>query len=219
MSLKDMTQETMYPSLRRFLDSRVGTYWDNVYSRICEVAPANTERGLQLRKAVTHYVDTEGPALTRWPNDYYVDLLGILRRVDKTPWKRRYKARMDKEPIIKVNFVEDGNDIWFELVTTNNTPQHSPYATKARCWFQFIRKHIDSSYPIYEYVNGKQGRQIGTRPSVHEEIHKRQCNSKEVKVLKKIAAREHKILKLTSQKADNPGLIAYVSGNSKKGIS
>jgi|SRR5665213_926447 len=69
-------------------------------------------------------------------------------------------------------------------------------------WFEFTRVFIDYTIPIYEYYTPDtpnsltpakpQQRQVGSKAAVKEEIHKRQCNTKEVKHLRSIAARQSK---------------------------
>lgn len=218
MSLKDMTQETVYSGLRRFLNSSIGKNWDALYSKICGTATVNSEKGRLIRKAISWYVDTKGSTLIH-PKDYYVDNNGHLRKYsEKKSWKTRFQEAKQKEPIIKINFVGDGLDVWFELVSNNPI---SPYKPKFTGWYQFIRKRIESTYPTYEYVNGRRGKQIGVHPITHEEIHKRQCGSKEIRALNDIAARKKKILKLEYQREafeQKAGLVAYVPGTSQKGF-
>jgi hypothetical protein len=177
MSLKDMSQETMYPRLGRFLDSNCGKRWDSVYHKICSAAAANTLHGQRLRRDLRWYVDP-------YPgghNDYFVDDNGILRKAKSINWKARRRERMKKEPIILVRSADP--NIWYELIDIPDGPRASCYTKFHKAWFQFTRIYIKDSYPIYEYHGNVQGKQIGAKPINREEIHKRQCGAKEVKAI------------------------------------
>jgi hypothetical protein len=220
MALKDVVTGrknwagNVYTVLERFLTSNVGERWDDIYSHICSVAPAGTFLGREIRHAVEQSVDTKGPI--PYPHDYYVDEQGILRKsTSRVSYRKELQERRSRKPIIKIFFVDDGNDLWYQFDSVSVKFVHSKTVpSKHKEWFRFERRHIDESYPIYEYVNYVRTRQIGTKPVVREEIHRFQCDSKMAKKLRLIASRRTKILKLINYHYDDPGLTAYVKGGS-----
>jgi len=223
MSLRDVKRETLYPTLRRFLASNVGKRWNGLYSKICAVESANTEFGREIRRAVEHMVDTKGPSIH--PNDYYVDERGLLCASKRQSWKARYRARNNNAPITKIFFENDRPDKWYELsnIDYHWTKDHQlvPRGRKLY-WFQFTRVYIDETRPVFEYVrHNDQSKditvpnQIGVKAYVREEVHKKQCNSKEIKKLQAIALRQVTIKKLEYQRGEQRQLTAYVAGSMK----
>lgn len=219
MSLKDLAKESTYPSIKRYIHSKIGKKWDAVFSEICGAASADSERGRQLRRSVDWLVDVKGADAIH-PNDYYVDPAGILREAIKPgTWRKRYAKRINESPITKIQFVGDPDTVWYELVSVSHGPEASKYSYKGQNWFRMERVYRKDSYPIYEYVNGRQGRQIGAKETTKEELHKSQVGGNALKVLKNITAKEVKILRLTYTKntdhwtsQDTHHLTAYVKG-------
>lgn len=215
-----------YRVLRRFLTSNIGKNWDDLYSKICSVASADTYLGQEIRKAVEREVDTS-PRTDPVYHDFYVDDNSILCKRDKIVWRHKFKDRQASKPILQIVFMNDEN-IWYEYKPVSEKwvwrdvkeygrteRRQVPIYSKQKEWYQFTKKFVDESYPIYEYVDGKKGRQIGNKTRVKEEIHKRQCNKKQIKMLHPIAARAAKIEKLVYPDWESKGLIAYVKGKSK----
>lgn len=226
MSLKDMAQESLWPRLNRFLDANCGKNWDSVYSQICSMAAIHTHRGRQLRQAVSYSVEMPGQErISRYSReDYYVDEQGLLQ---KTPanksWRIQFLEKKKRAPIEKIIFIGDEN-IWYELVVSYDGPKASKYTRISKIWERVTMKIEIDSYPLRvdQYAhsligqpNVKKGKKDFYRETRVETITRRACNSKTLKLLHKVAARDPQIkyVKITyTNLRDFKGLTAYVVG-------
>lgn len=109
--------------LRRFLRSRVGRKWDDVYKEVCEMADSRGIRGHHLREHLSYEVviakngfDTSGTPLqpngrTYWQYFYVLD--GVLCESLRKPRSRGTK----ESKIIELNgkFYYKYEDIWYEV--------------------------------------------------------------------------------------------------------
>ena len=216
MALEDMKigrrryTGNVYDILRRFLNSNIGKNWDDLYSKLCAVARANTSLGDEIRYAVGSMVDPSPTAI--WHGDYYVDVRGLLRKDNTHAWKTEAKKRQNEKPIIHIAWIIDGNNVWYEYTHTSIHWQGLKcIKSKQMEWFEFIKTFIDKTRPIYQYDEHGNRTEAGVKHYVEEEIHRRQCNHKEVKILRAIATRKITAHKLTYN-YNSPGLTAIMSG-------
>lgn len=110
--------------LKRFLTKNVGRRWDDVWSEVCE--HTQDFMGDHLRRHVSLYVEVNvheedgklvndrGIPVGIWRDEFYVDLDGILRKVNEY---RRYRHKKPEQNV----FHMDGKDfykhegIWYRV--------------------------------------------------------------------------------------------------------
>lgn len=170
--------------LRRFLRSKVGQPWNQVYSELCQRLDSNTVTGQHVLDHVWDYVEQHvelisgipyhksgwecGQPLGRcWRDDFYVHPeTGILCLAPPRPWKPQ-----TPEPRTDVVILDDFrqyhkiNDIWY-LITFKTFPCLSE--TSVRDVLQGVITDKDA-----KTIKGK-------RVYAAE---KRQCNKKEIKFI------------------------------------
>jgi hypothetical protein len=105
-----------YSALRQWLHSHLGERWNDVWSEVCKVAPANHYRGIELRRRVSYMVDIFGPRYMHYVrhDQLYVDLdTGLLCIYKHKP---KHKAvsppiKFDITPLLRAEKAESG--IWY----------------------------------------------------------------------------------------------------------
>jgi len=148
----------------RFLRSRVGQPWDDVFSEICKNAGGG-RRGRDMHKAVEWVVETNINEVTRrlyWSSrgEFYVDKDGVL--CEQAPYKRWRKRNQEPDPDkfnIRDRCFERINGCWFEV------------------WYEIADKQHWRRCPMSgeQYIVYCKGEYIA---------HKKQLSKKEMKAIK-----------------------------------
>lgn len=115
-----------WAALKRWLKSRAGNPWDQVWSEICSANDSRDNVSWKTREYILRFVemnvrvDDEG---TVWDSrgyyrvhGAYVDLDGVLRYLDR---KRHRYGRRDNPDIVRINKLrqfERMNGIWFDVL-------------------------------------------------------------------------------------------------------
>lgn len=95
---------------RRWLESKVGQYWDTIYSEICERFPKNTiARHHILHTHILNEVDTDSSKERRFPRELYVNKVGILCKRKVRKLTKEYIAPIvrklsDRTRIVKTEY-------------------------------------------------------------------------------------------------------------------
>lgn len=233
MALEDIKapgkrQCNMYRIVDRYLRASIGKRWADVYSKLCAVADAKTYRGAELRRCIGWEVDMNGPTHIRYRNDYYVDPDGLLQEFkNKRRWKSEYKAERQKLPIERIRFEDDGPNLYYELVETHDGgPASSKYSKIVYRWFR-VEKSVETytipldPMEVARRMIGnkemKKGKKNWYRECTRETIHRTSVGGKLLQLLRKIALRQTKIVKLIwpAYRDEFKGLTAVVRGSSQ----
>lgn len=181
--------------LQRFLRSRVGQRWDDVYSEICSEADGSNIRGYHLRlhlnDLVEHAIDVEKDGKPIYPEgakswvSFFV-YNGILREVKPRSWKRP-KA---KSKIVEMggSFYYQHDDVWYQ-VRKEPIPKRTfkiDYSTPKTRTASYLRDY-------YEYYAeddfGYSGSEYSRNANVYGESVKlfkiKQCDSQTCKKIRK----------------------------------
>lgn len=179
--------------LYRYLDSKIGCRWDDVYGEIAEYLPGNTMAGHHIREQHVKqmvslhpqyndgkygsYVRAYGEAPRDKPigwkfvefhyGEFYVDLDGILRRAPKKKYKAPPKEVTKKT--VDDHVYEKIGGIWYEVV----------YQT-------YTRTVIDgwNSYLLGRKNDGREAPPIVYKTEEYQVlVSKKQLNGKELKKL------------------------------------
>lgn len=197
-----------YAIMRRFLMSRLGKPWDEVYSEICAEADARSFDGHYLREnlgyMVEHdvYIGEDGEIYNKrhfrvgsWRGQFYVD------PEDKTLKMVKYNRRSSRE-LPKTVFEMDGqlyhkdHGAWFrvtmkEVPMTRGVHGYEHYTTAPVYWSDAFNAHVDSTkarpggyyyWNQIEAVRNKYGVSQNGKPWYC--VEKQSANSKEIKRLK-----------------------------------
>ena len=103
----------------RFLGSRVGKLWTDVYREICERATGL--RGREMKRVLDWFVDIVGNDVTRdfrgYRDEFYVDDDGILRleKARRSRWRQRNQKQDPDKFCIGDRRFERINGCWFEV--------------------------------------------------------------------------------------------------------
>ncbi len=168
--------------LRRFLRSKVGQQWNEVYSELCQRLKTNTMAGQHVISHVwdfvERYVEIIDGKVYRKPYQKYRTLLdtgygdrfyihpetGILCLVEKAPRKRQRKPKQTDILIVDdTHQYHKINDIWY-LITFEDFPPSTDYVTDV------LRGYIHRSIATYR------GRNIYAAS-------KQQCSKKEIRFI------------------------------------
>lgn len=183
--------------LERYLKSKIGCYWNDVYSEVAEHLPANSMAGHHIRnqhvkqmvelnpqthegkygRFVKNYVPAKDGRNTYvadgWRfqefryGEFYVDDDGILRRAPKV--KYRYPKKEVTRKVVDGHIYEKVDGIWYEMV----------YETRT--------KQVLDSYSAYLMSRHKDGREqppVTYRTETYEVLkHKKQLNGKELRAI------------------------------------
>lgn len=99
---------TNFNLIRRFLKSRIGKNWNDVYSEICEDADVRSFEGNHLREWLSCVVEIntrieDGEIVSEFgykitsPEDFYVDPnTNILKQVEKSDYKREKATNLEQ---------------------------------------------------------------------------------------------------------------------------
>lgn len=237
MALEDMNtgrkwNGNMYHILRRYLDVSVGKKWADIYAKLCAVADANTYLGHELRHAIIREVDEHFSENKYHYGDWYVNNHGELQAYPKTSWKTLFKERKAKAPIERIQFKDDGIDVWYELVDVPDGPRASKYTKMDKAWFRTVRTVEYNTHPLEDTTAVR--KRVGNDPSIkkgkqgwYKEYTTERFNSTQVggSLLADLRAismhksltgkRRYKIIRLSyGSLHDNKGLTAFVTGKS-----
>lgn len=116
------------PPLLRYLKSKIGHSWDDIWKEVCQLFDNRSFKGYKLRDHVLHLVENTGTKneyikfwrTNGWYNFLYVDNYGILREKKAIPRKKRHiRDKTNKFIKKKGNYTYFLTDHgWF--VTENN---------------------------------------------------------------------------------------------------
>lgn len=129
--------------LIRWLASRVGRRWDDVWSEACRANDARTVPGSRVRADILRQVmrdpassDGEDPVVTRmrwWRGDFWVDAGGVLRERPVSPHRRRDGGRVDEDRVVLSGMRElrriEG--LWYEVTFVQMPPARFKVAVDA----------------------------------------------------------------------------------------
>ncbi|WP_413167540.1 hypothetical protein ACL6C3_12780 [Capilliphycus salinus ALCB114379] len=170
--------------LRRFLRSKVGQPWNQVYSELCQRLDSNSMTGQHVLHHVWDYVErhvelidgvpcrTSGrrwgqPLDSRWRDDLYVHPeTGILCLAEIKPWKRR-QPKPETDVVILDDFRQYHNikNIWY-LITFKAFPCSSEASVR-----DVLRGVITD-----RYATTIKGQRVYA-------AEKKQCSKKEIKFI------------------------------------
>lgn len=157
-------------SLVRFLTSRIGKKWDEVYSEICKVNDNRSSSGRLLRKNLEWLVEAPGiKSINRWfPPKFFVYTDGTLQAA-KQPltWKEKAKAAKKIEPITSIP-------------CTNGWR----YELHDNIWYAEKTEEIIGKVPVRDDKEDYD-KITGFKPGIVEtKYHKIQCSKKELKIIR-----------------------------------
>lgn len=134
---KDQKQlnENLSP-LKRFLESKRGQRWDDIYSEMREHVSAGNEVQNHILSHLNNYVELDcvtlddgnvvrsnGEKLSTY-SPYYVDQDGILKqKVKQGRWRDKKKRNKDSIRISHMVYAERINDIWYIVQYKNITKE------------------------------------------------------------------------------------------------
>lgn len=169
--------------LRRFLRSKVGQPWDDVYSELCRQLDTKTMAGQHVLSHLWHYVERHVESIdgifysksssvyrtrldrSRYEQFYVHPETGILCASAKIPRKNKQpKPNLDVVSIDGYHQYRKINNIWY-LVTFADFPTSSDRA------IDILHGQIDHCKAIH--INGR---------NIYA-VSKRQCNKKEIKLI------------------------------------
>lgn len=161
--------------LRRFLRSRVGRQWDEVFSEICEVNDKRSMLGFHLLTHLAQMVEAHGikNRSQHFPEDFYEDQNGVLRErhKERTYWARHRKQRANA-PIERILLSDGWRYQWLEGF-----------------WYRMKEEEVpDGLIPEKKDENGIviQKARVVTRT----QYHKFQCGRKELKQIREFVVRQ-----------------------------
>lgn len=207
-----------YSRLHRFMKSRVGQLWDNVFSEMCEkfTHPVTTPRDyvkwsvdLHTYKGVDGVIRT--PESLRSTREFYVHPDGTLRWNDPTQWRKQWKR--------------DSQDrsVYYQLVRMKLIPDDprgvkSPTPGFADNWF--IETPMAKIRWNEMYPTGKRGRVWECRNGawlIHEVTHHNQSELVEYRAWNAETAR-YEMREVTRARAGQPEWTHFTRSASKKEI-
>lgn len=169
--------------LRRLLRSKVGQYWDDIYSELCQRLDTNKMIGQHVLSHVWDYVEpnvllVDGVPYRRchqrykqkqlgyWRDEFFVHPdTGILCLVEKAPKEKKSSNQRDDLIVIdSYHQYRKLNDIWY-LITIQDLPSMSDVKDVV------LKVSLNPAIAKCEY-----GREVYA-------ISKRQCNKKEIKFI------------------------------------
>lgn len=195
---------TNFGALRRFLRSRVGQDWNDVFSEICEQADARSFRGHHLREWLEFTVDVktrmeggkivdqQGSDITvtfHRDNFYVHPLTNKLERSE--PRKREKWSESVPKSVFEVEgqFFHEHDGIWYRVLMeeAKKTPSRWGYLTYSTSYPDKLIKFPPEYNYNYWSVERLLRNKYGYSPSgkVWYCIHKESANSKEIARLKK----------------------------------
>jgi hypothetical protein len=169
--------------LRRFLVSKVGEYWNEVYSELCQRLDTSTMTGRHVLEHLEHFVVKDVEIIDGLPcpkpHERYVSLLsgyrdsfyvhpetGILCSVDKIPRKQKPEpANPDVVIVDNYHQYHKIKEIWYLVTFADFPPPPTQY--------------------VNDVIKGLVGRDRATylRGRWIYAVRKRQCNKKEIRFI------------------------------------
>ncbi len=121
MALEEMSlsrwSADIYHKVRRFLKQNVNKPWAPLLAQLHSKVDSRTYIGQELRRAIGHEVDEKGMSPKDYYfQDYYVDEQGILRAYpESSSWRSSVRKKRETAPIDRIQFKDDGPDLYYEL--------------------------------------------------------------------------------------------------------